>query len=80
MNGIDHISICIYNCIRYSAKKKFEPRWSETVYRIRQRNKRGGDTSNLTYVYKLEQMTGEPLTGTFRREELLVIPEMETEY
>jgi hypothetical protein len=31
-------------------------------------------------AYKLEQMTGEPLTGTFRREELLVIPEMETEY
>ena len=25
-------------------------------------------------------MTGEPLTGTFRREQLLVIPEMETEY
>ena len=61
-------------------KKKFEPRWSETVYRIRQRNRRGGETSNLTYAYKLEQMTGEPLTGTFRREQLLVIPEMETEY
>ena len=61
-------------------KKKFEPRWSETVYRIRQRNRRGGETSNLTYAYQLEQMTGEPLTGTFRREELLVIPEMETEY
>ena len=25
-------------------------------------------------------MTGEPLNGTFRREELLVIPEMESEY
>jgi hypothetical protein len=61
-------------------KKKFEPRWSETVYRIHQRNRRGGETSNLTYAYQLEQMTGEPLTGTFRREELLVIPEMETEY
>ena len=61
-------------------KKKFEPRWSETVYRIRQRNRRGDKTSNLTYAYKLEQLTGEPLTGTFRREELLVIPEMETEY
>ena len=61
-------------------KKKFEPRWSETVYRIRQRNRRGDKTSNLTYAYQLEQMTGEPLTGTFRREELLAIPEMETEY
>eukprot|EP01043_Picozoa_sp_COSAG02_P043204 COSAG02_NODE_3742_length_6300_cov_8.889534_3_plen_633_part_00 len=61
-------------------KKKFEPRWSETVYRIRQRNRRGGESSNMTYVYKLEQMTGEELSGTFRREQLLVVPEMETEY
>ena len=61
-------------------KKKFEPRWSETVFRVRQRNKRGGDTSNLSYAYKLEQTTGEPLEGSFKREELLVIPEMETEY
>ena len=50
------------------------------MFRVRQRNKRGGDTSNLSYAYKLEQTTGEPLEGSFMREELLVIPEMETEY
>ena len=65
-------------------KKKFEPRWSEivfpSVFRVRQRNKRGGDTSNLSYAYKLEQTTGEPLEGSFKREELLVTPGMETEY
>eukprot|EP01043_Picozoa_sp_COSAG02_P004428 COSAG02_NODE_115_length_35467_cov_292.837056_9_plen_647_part_00 len=61
-------------------KLKFHPRWSETIFRIKSVNRRGGKSSNLSYTYKLEQTTGEEMPGTYHREQLQAVPEMETEY
>ena len=61
-------------------KLKFHPRWSESIFKIKSVNRRGGKTSNLSYTYKLEQTTGEELPGTYHREQLQAVPEMESEY
>ena len=61
-------------------RRKMEPRWSEELYTVRQANRRDGAAGNAAYTYKLSKSTGAPMDGTYQREELLLVPSLETEY
>ena len=61
-------------------RRKMEPRWSEEIYTVRQVNRRDGAAGNATYTYKLARSTGAPMEGTYTRQELLLVPALETEY
>ena len=57
-----------------------EIRWSEEIYTVRQVNRRDGAAGNATYAYKLARSTGAPMEGVYTRQELLLVPALETEY
>ena len=61
-------------------QRKLEARWSEQVYEIDKRIKRGADTDVMAYEYRIRQTNGVSVKGTYKREQLLVIPTLETEY
>ena len=61
-------------------RRKMEPRWSEELYTVRQVNRRDGAAGNAAYSYMLAKSTGAPMEGTYQREELLIVPALETEY
>ena len=42
--------------------------------------KRGADTLNIAYEYKLRRTNGQPKKGTYKREQLQLIPKLTTEW
>ncbi len=61
-------------------RRKMEPRWSEEIYTVRQVNRRDGAAGNAAYSYKLAKSTGVAMEGVYTRQELLLVPALETEY
>jgi hypothetical protein len=59
-------------------KRKLEPRWSEELFRVSEVIKRGADTDSLSYDYRIVRMNGAEKPGLWKREQLLVVPPMET--
>ena len=61
-------------------RKKMESRWSEELFRVSDVIKRGADTDSLSYDYKLVRMNGAEKPGVWKREQLLIVPQLETEH
>jgi hypothetical protein len=61
-------------------KRKLEPRWSEELFRVSEVLKRGADTDSLSYDYRIERMNGAEKPGVWKREQLLVVPPLETKH
>ena len=59
-------------------KRKLEPRWSEELFRVSEVIKRGADTDSLSYDYRIVRMNGAEKPGLWKREQLLVVPALET--
>jgi hypothetical protein len=81
---VEGVRVRLVNLSREKAEllgqRKLEARWSEQVYEIDAIIKRGADTDAMAYEYRIRQTNGAPVKGAYKREQLLVIPTMETEY
>ena len=62
-------------------KLKMVPNWSEEVFRVvkvtKQKSKGLG---NASFLYQIARTNGDAVTGSYRREELQIVPSMETEW
>ena len=63
-----------------TGKRKMETRWSEEIFVVDKVLKRGADTLNIAYEYKLRRTNGQPKKGTYKREQLQLIPKLTTEW
>ena len=61
-------------------RRKMETRWSEQVFEVDRIIKRGADTDAMAYEYQIRKTNGQAVKGTYKREQLQVIPALETEY
>ena len=63
-----------------AGKRKMETRWSEEIFVVDKVLKRGADTLNVAYEYKLRRTNGQPKTGKYKREQLQLIPKLTIEW
>ena len=63
-----------------TGKRKMETRWSEEIFVVDKVLKRGANTLNIAYEYKLRRTNGQPKKGTYKREQLQLIPKLTTEW
>ena len=59
--------------------KKMLPNWSEEIFRVTKvtTQKQKGIGKSASYLYQIARTNGDKIDGSYRREELLIVPNME---
>ena len=62
-------------------KLKMVPNWSEEVFRVTKvTTQKSKGLGNASYLYQIARTNGDAVKGSYRREELQIIPTMESEW
>ena len=57
------------------------PNWSEEVFRVNKVTKqKSKGLGNASFLYQIERTNGDPVKGSYRREELQIVPSMKDEW
>ena len=67
--------------VELKGKLKMVPNWSEEVFRVTKvTTQKSKGLGNASYLYQIARTNGDAVKGSYRREELQIIPTMESEW
>jgi hypothetical protein len=69
------------NFMKVSPKEKMVPNWSEEVFRVTKvTTQKSKGLGNASFLYQIVRTNGDAVKGSYRREELQIIPTMESKW